>query len=453
MWNPFKTLRSKSKLAGDAAWMTFSNVGTQGFGLLHTIGMVTLLTITKFNLYILAIEAVSLAYQFLDVRVDESLIKLFTEYRTKGDYGRAKRMVQVAYAVNFIIAGIVFLIAFFVLPRIAYSWLTDATEETRLLFQSLIRIYAFAPLAGCVQPTSLGIIQALGKFRIYGWLIWLAAALRLAIPVTLALWGVKPAMVGFVVIIAACSSLVLPIALSLLRKNLPDTKAVPLGLDRKRVFIFNVHTMLSITVKGLTQRVPFLILGRFSAGGVTAFKLSCQLMGLLQSATGALGQVSFPRLAETWARNDRRAFGRLIGKVTLYAGAIAVPLAIAVALFAPMGIHIIDTLKEFKGSASDTPLVSEVMPLVYVMLPGSVVICLTLWLRPAALAMGKPVLSTCFNTLIAAIAVGGTWTLVRAYGAIGAAWAYSIMWTVGLGLFALTVLVLVARSCEKTEQE
>ena len=34
MWNPVDYFRNRSKLAGDAVWVTFANFGQRGFGLL-----------------------------------------------------------------------------------------------------------------------------------------------------------------------------------------------------------------------------------------------------------------------------------------------------------------------------------------------------------------------------------------------------------------------------------
>ena len=444
MWNPFAHLRKESKLASDAAWVTFSNFGGQAFGLAHTIGLVTLLSTEEYGLYRAVLGAIGFTFLFIDVRVDESLVKLFTEYRAHGNDGRAKRMVQVAFGVNFVVSAAVFLIAFFVLPLLVDAWAINASPAHRDLLRRLMRIFAFSTLAGCVQATSLGIIQTFKKFRLYSGLVWLGAILRFAGPVGLAFWGVEAAMWGYVLILAVCSAVMLPIALALLERHLPGVKATPLGEDRRRVISFNFQTWLSLTVKGLTQQAPVLILLRYTVAGVTHFQLACTVVAILQSATLALGKVSFPRLSELWARDDYRAFRRLIGKITLYAGIIAIALGIIMALLAPLGFQAIDALRVLKSRLTDAgapvPIGPDAAPLVYVMLPGSVVICLTLWLRPASLAMGKPVLSTVFNTLIGAIAVVATWLLARAYGPMGAAWAYSMMWIVGLTAFAVAVL-------------
>ena len=457
MWNPFAHFGKRSKLAGDAAWVTFSNFGAQGFGLAHTIGLVTLLSTDEYGLYRAVLGAIGFTFLFIDVRVDESLVKLFTEYRARGDEGRAKRMVQVAFGVNFVVSAVVFLIAFFVLPLLVDSWAANASPENRDLMRRLIRIFAFSLLVGCVQGTSLGIIQTFKKFRLYSGLVWLGAILRFVGPVGFAFWGVEAAMWGYVLILAICSGVMLPIALALLARNLPGVKAVPLGQDRRRVISFNVQTWLSLTVKGLTQQAPVLILVRYSVAGVTHFQIACTVVAILQSATLALGKVSFPRLSELWARNDFRAFRRLLGKITLYAGIIAIALGIIIALFAPLGFEAIDALRALKSRLTDgevpVPVGPVATPLVYIMLPGSLVICLTLWLRPASLAMGKPVLSTVFNTLIGAIAVVGTWLLARRYGATGAAWAYSMMWIVGLTLFAVAVLRRIPGEGAPTEAE
>ena len=454
MWNPVDYIRNRSKFAGDAVWVTFANFGQRGFGLLQTIGMVTLLSVGKYALFGLATAAISLVYSFVDVRVDEALIKLFAEYRTKGDHGRAKRMVQVAFVVNAIIACIVFVISFFVIPPIARWWFKDVTAADRPLLVDLIRIFAFVPLAGFAQGTCLGIMQALKEFRRYSALMWLSAFLRFAVPVGLAYWGVRAAMIGFVGVTLACSCVMLPFALAMLARYLDPTPAVPLGEDRKRVIHFNIQTMLSVTVKGLTQSAPLLILGHFSQPGVTYFKLASAVVSLMQSATQALGQVSFPNLSEHWARDHFGKFKRLIGKVTLAAAAVAVPTAIVLALVTPLGLDAINYLKAvIKGPSVGKVAIHDLVPLVYVMLPGSLVICLTLWLRPASLAMGRPVLSTIFNTLIGAIAVVGTWLLAKRYGAAGAAWTYTIMWSVGLGLYALTVLRCIPKATGLDQEE
>ena len=144
----------------------------------------------------------------------------------------------------------------------------------------------------------------------------------------------------------------------------------------------------------------------------------------LQAFSAPANLVIYPTLVELAHTNDWDMFVRLIKKSTKYVLVLLTACAYGVLFALPPVILL--WKKEFY----------EALPAVQVMLAAFIFEGAAFWLRPAAMALGKPVISTETNFIRVVVLVAGSCLLVPrcgSYGFVAQAWVLLAYVVISLG--------------------
>lgn len=262
----------------------------------------------------------------------------------------------------------------------------------------MLRFYAIALVFG-IGSTPLGILRTFDKFAVIAWLDPAAAVVRfglfaLAFAGGAGIWTYLTIIIGVLVgqrlVLAASACIVLQ------KKGFAKFLAEPLsGISRENEGMWGMIWSLNLTVllKKSTQEVDILAVGAFlgpAAAGI--YQIARRLGHALQKAGGTLQQVSFPHLAQLWARRDVPRFKTLVKQIELLTLTGALCAAIILVFFAEPIVRLVAG-EDYLGAA--TPLIIHALATL-ALLCGSA-------LRPALANMGlqaKVLMATAVSAII-----------------------------------------------------
>ncbi|MFQ5457119.1 MAG: lipopolysaccharide biosynthesis protein [Myxococcota bacterium] len=409
-WLPPGSFRAR--VIGNAGYVLGGDMMILGTGMVFTILAARVLGPAAYGLLQLSLTVVRFIDEFMDVRVEESVLRYVAGDLVRKDFPRAQAIVILGYLTDILLTAVSVTAIFLVAPWVArvFFHLEAGQEETATL---LMRLYAGILILKMMNGTSKTLLRVHERFRLLGFYRSMKGVGDLLFAGIGLFWGVTGVVCGFLASAAMTTILVQVFAWPLLRR-LGPWRPAPLWPEVRRIGAFVFQTNLSGYLKSLNRHADMLILGYFAPPEAAGYyRIAMSFSNLLGLFAAPLGYVVFPAMSRMHAMGDPAQLRRLIRRITGAMAVYSLPAGALMALFA-------GPILAFTVKADFLPA----LPACYALLGAFVVANLTIWTRPASLAIGRPGVSTLGNGLQAAVMLVAAIILVPRMQATGSAWAY-----------------------------
>jgi O-antigen/teichoic acid export membrane protein len=293
-------------------------------GFVGTVVALHLFSTRTFGLYALVLAATGFFQSFLDVTVEEALIKFGFRYTTREDWGRLRRLFVSAIAFK-LVGGLLAAAAIAGLAPLAHAILHKSGLETPLYVAALL------PLAQCVENVAGVALILRGRYDIRAFFLFTSMALRLTAIAVAAPHGLTATIVA-IVAAQAVATTVVSVAGWLAYRRFPRAETTPLGTERRGILAFVLQSSIASCVTSLTIPAATLVLGRVSTTRQVAwFRASLSPQQGFAALTSPARLILLTEQTRDWERGTREAVFRGIRRYTLAAvllTAVALPLLI-----------------------------------------------------------------------------------------------------------------------------
>jgi O-antigen/teichoic acid export membrane protein len=280
------------------------------FGFLTTVVATKVLGGSDYARYATVMATVGFFQLMLDLTVDEALIKYGFRYSATEDWGRLRRLFQLALGFKVVGGALGMAITLALAPLAGFVW------SGQRLFWPLV-IGAFVPLVRAPEGIGGGALMLRGRYDLRGVGFTVSMALRLAGTGVGALWGVAPAIAGLLAAQVMSSLVVGGAGLAAFRR-FPSQPTAPLGDHAREIRAFVVQSTVASSLTSLRG-----LLGTMLMGAVAPFRQAGYFRNA-QAPLTAFGAISSPArlmlLAEQTAdyeRGDRERVLRLLRRYIL----------------------------------------------------------------------------------------------------------------------------------------
>lgn len=414
-----------ARLIRNATWLVSGNALGSVFGFLQAVVLGRALGVEGYGLLAVVMALVTTVSQIVDVRMWETVTKFVGDDHERGDHGRARAMIKLAYLVD----GATGILAFG-LVLVLSPWLAERFLHHREA-ASEVSLYAGTLLVATVNDTSMALLRVFDRFR---WLTLdriVSSAVRfvaLAI-VALATHGLRPVLAAYVVVELARGMVLLALGLRAARAELTAPAPDHLGLVRSRIrefWHFTLNNSATALLALVTRQLDILILTLFHAPREVGLYRMAKNFGLLIfKLSDPFYHAIYPelvRLAATSALADLRRF-------------IAKSMRIVLAVLLPAGIVCILGADLVLRYAVGREFAAAAWPLRFIV-AGSLIHAAFLWARPLVLATGRPHWSTAAHVGGVVVLALGSLALVPGLGALGSAITFFLTSAVTVGIHA-----------------
>lgn len=410
-----------SRIFRRRAATAFGVYGAAVLGFLATVVAARELSKDDFARFALVFGTTTLLQTFVDLTIDEVVIKYGNRYAAREDWGRFHRLFRIGMLVKLLggAAGTVTVVgAAFLSPHL---WKTGGVEGA-LLIASLV------PLIQQPEGMAGAVLTLRNRYDLRAFALLWSMALRLTAVAVGAPHGLLPVFVGIVAAQVLATASVSYVAL-LAYRLYPQRAAEPLGDDRAAIRAFAVQSTIASGLASLRTSLPTVLVGVVARGPQVANFRAAQAP---QTAFLSLsGPARLVLLAEQTrdveqGRADRAhaLLHRYIGAATVIACVVTPPLWI----FMPSIVRAVYHAKYVPAAdAFRVMLLAAVLQFVF----G--------WTKSFPVSIGRPGLRTAGQALEIAALVPGVLVLGALYGATGAAGGVlagsvvlAVFWTVGL---------------------
>jgi O-antigen/teichoic acid export membrane protein len=236
----------------------FGVYGSAVLGFLATIVAAVELSKDDFARYALAFGTTALLQLFVDLTVDEVVIKYGNRYAAREDWGRFHRLFRIGMLVKMAggLGGTLAIVgAAFLSP---YIWQTGGVRGA-LLVASLVPVIQ--------QPEGMAgaVLTLRGRYDVRGaFLLW-AMALRLAAIWIGAHYGLLQVFIAIVVAQAVSTASISTVAWAIYRRY-PHAEPTPLGDDRAAVRAFAIQSTIASGLTSLRTSLPTVLVGVVAKG-------------------------------------------------------------------------------------------------------------------------------------------------------------------------------------------
>ena len=410
-----------SRILRRRAATAFGVYGAAILGFLATVVAARELSKDDFARFALAFGTTTLLQTFVDLTIDEVVIKYGNRYVAREDWGRFHRLFRVGMLVKLIggaVGTVAVVVAAFLSPLV---WKTSGVEGALLIASLIPLIQQPEGMAGAVLT-----LRSRYDLRAYA-LLW-SMALRLTAVSVGAPHGLLPLFVGLVAAQLVATASVSYVALLAYRRY-PQRPPEPLGDDRPAIRAFAVQSTIASGLASMRTSLPTVLVGIVAKGTQVANFRAAQAP---QTAFLSLsGPARLVLLAEQTrdvehGRPDRAhtLLRRYIGAATLIAAVVTPPLWI----FMPTIVRVVYHAKYLPATnAFRLMLLAAVLQFVF----G--------WTKTFPVSIGRPGMRSVGQALEIAVLVPGVLVLGALYGATGAAGGMlagsvvlAAFWTLGL---------------------
>ncbi|HWN81172.1 MAG TPA: oligosaccharide flippase family protein, partial [Candidatus Udaeobacter sp.] len=393
------------------------------FGFLQAVVLGRALGVEGYGLLAIVMALVTTVNQIVDVRMWETVTKFVGDDHERGDHGRARAMVKLAYLVD----GATGLLAFG-LVLVLSPWLAERFLHHREA-ASEVSLYAGTLLMATVNDTSMALLRVFDRFR---WLTFERVAssiVRFIVLATVALTthGLRPVLAAYVVVELGRGLVLLVLGLRSARTELVLPGPDHLALVRSRLGEFWHFTLNNSAVALLaliTRQLDILLLTLFHAPREVGLYRMAKNFGLLIfKLSDPFYHAIYPelvRLAATSALADLRRF-------------IARSMRIVLALLIPAGLVCILGADFILQYAVGREFAAAAWPLRFIV-AGAMIHAAFLWARPLVLATGRPHWSTAAHVGGVVVMALGSLALVPRLGALGSAITFFLTSAVTVGI-------------------
>ena len=301
----------------------FGIYGSAFLGVLASVVASRELTKLDFSRFALVFAVTGLLQLFLDVTVEEVVVKFGNRYIAREDWGRFHRLLRVAFVVK-MAGGALGTIAVVVAAGIApWIWTLGGVRDAML-------VAALIPFLQAPEGMGSAILLLRNRYDVRAWLLAWSMALRLAAVAIGAAFGLVPTFVG-IVIAQVVSTLTMAVIGIVGLRRFPEAAPSPnLGEDRPALRAFAVQSTVASGLASLRGLLPTVLVG------IVARPVDIGYFRIAQAPQTAFASLSAPVRLVLLAEQTRdveqgradRAFAflrRYIGG-TVVLGIVAVPL-------------------------------------------------------------------------------------------------------------------------------
>lgn len=410
-----------SRILRRRAATVFGVYGSAVLGFLSTVVAARELTKDDFARFALVFGTTTLLQVFVDLTIDEVVIKYGNRYVAREDWGRFHRLFRVGMLVKLAggtIGTAAVVGAAFLSPLI---WKTGGVRGA-LLIASLI------PLIQQPEGMAGAVLTLRNRYDLRGLALLWAMALRLAAVWIGAAHGLLALFVGLVVAQFVATATVSYVAFLGYRRY-PRHVPVPLGDDRSAIRAFALQSTLASGLTSVRTSLPTVLVGVVAKGSQVANFRAAQAPQTAFLSLSAPARLVL--LAEQTRDVERGRSDRAYALLRRYIGAATV---IACVVTPPAWIFM-PTLVRLVYHAQYVPASNAFR----VMLLVAVVQLVFGWTKSFPVSIGRPGMRTIGQALEIAALVPGVLVLGALYGATGAAGgvlagsvALAVFWTFGL---------------------
>lgn len=374
-----------------------------------------------FGLVILAMTSVNVIIEFIDARTGEALIRFMGSAVARGERDEALTFFIVGLGVDALVSAAAVLLALALVPPVVGG------HEQGAVLRQLVTIYLLAVPFALLQNTFESIFHTFKRFtlltalnignNLFALLLLLALATQGIAAVT---WGYVIAAVSLFVMQAAAGTLILV-------RQLRGARGQHYRAVWRQFWPFAFHTSAMGSLKAVASNMDVLLLGALRpVSEVTFYKLARSTVSLMALPVAPVSTVIYPLMNEAAARDDRQRVRYLIKRFMLYGAVISLATAL-------MFLVLIDELVFFIYGADYAP----VIPLVYILLIGTVLEIVMGWVRTVALIYSRPQLVTFSGFTAFVFRYSLALPLIYFMGAVGSAvgHTFGIIISVGVNIF------------------
>ena len=380
-------------------------------GMVFTILAARILGPAAYGLLQLSLTVVRFIDEFMDVRIEESIVRYLSDDLVRRDFPSAQACVLAGYLTDLLLTAISVTLIFAAAPWVARAFfhIEPAQEPQAIL---LMRLFTGVLVLKVLNGTSKTLLRVFERFRALGIYRSAKGVCDLLFAGIGLFWGTTGVVAGLLASAAVTTGLVQVFAWPTLR-NLGPFAPGPVWPQFRRMGGFVFQTNLSGYLKSFNKHADMLILGHFAPPEAAGFyRIAMSYSNLLGVAAAPLGYVIFPTMSRMHALGDPAQIRRLVRRITAAMTAYSLPAAAAMAWVAP-SLLALTVKRDFLPA----------LPAVYVLLGAFIVANVTIWTRPVTLAIGRPGLSTWANGLQSAVMVATAVVLVPWISFVGSAWA------------------------------
>ena len=391
--------------------------GATALGIAGTLVAANVLGITDFGRLALVLATVALFQLLLDLTSEEALVKYGFRYVEAQDWGRFRRLFEVAFTLksaSALVAGLLIC---------ALAPVSDALFGVDLTVPLIVA--SPLPLLYSFEGTAAAALLLRGRYDVRAFFLFVSMALRLVAIAIGAQHGVTETVVALVLAQLVATAVLSTMGfVALLR--FPRVSRVPLAQDRKEIVRFVLQSSLGTGIVSIRAWIAQILLGVVS---------TVDQVGLFRAAQApqqGLGSLSSPvRLilltdqTRQWERGRPEA---VLAGVRRYMRGAAALMVVAVPVFWLLMPWLFDLLLPDYGDAVDAARI--------VLLAGAIQLVYG-WSKSLPISIGRPNLRVVAHGIETVVLVPLLVVLGREWGATGAAFAvlastvvFAVVWTV-----------------------
>ena len=391
--------------------------GATALGIVGTIIAANVLGVTGFGRLALVLATVALFQLLLDLTSEEALVKYGFRYVERGDWGRLRRLFQLALSLKSASAVVAGLLIAAVAPLSDALFDTDLTEP--LLVASVL------PLLYSFEGTAASALLLRGRYDVRAFFLFVSMCARLVAIVVGTQYGVTETVVALVVAQVAATAALAVVGFQAFRR-FPREAPVPLGDDRREIVDFVVRSSIGTGIVSIRSWIAQVLLGVVSTvAQVGLFRAAQAPQQGLASLSSPVRLILLTDQTRHWERGRPEA---VLGGLRRYTLGAAALMAVAVPLFWWLMPALFELVLPDYTEAVDAARI--------ILLAGAVQLVYG-WSKSLPVTIGRPNLRIVAHGIETVVLVPLVVVLGREWGATGAAGAvlastivFAVVWTV-----------------------
>ena len=391
--------------------------GATALGIVGTIIAANVLGVTGFGRLALVLATVALFQLLLDLTSEEALVKYGFRYVERGDWGRLRRLFQLALSLKSASAVVAGLLIAAVAPLSDALFDIDLTEP--LLVASVL------PLRYSFEGTAASALLLRGRYDVRAFFLFVSMCARLVAIVVGTQYGVTETVVALVVAQVAATAALAVVGFQAFRR-FPREAPVPLGDDRREIVDFVVRSSIGTGIVSIRSWIAQVLLGVVSTvAQVGLFRAAQAPQQGLASLSSPVRLILLTDQTRHWERGRPEA---VLGGLRRYTLGAAALMAVAVPLFWWLMPALFELVLPDYTEAVDAARI--------ILLAGAVQLVYG-WSKSLPVTIGRPNLRIVAHGIETVVLVPLVVVLGREWGATGAAGAvlastivFAVVWTV-----------------------
>ncbi len=391
--------------------------GATALGIAGTLVAANVLGVKDFGQLALVLATVALFQLLLDLTSEEALVKYGFRYVEAEDWGRFRRLFELAFALksaSALVAGLLIC---------ALAPLSDALFDVDLTVPLLVA--SPLPLLYSFEGTAAAALLLRGRDDVRAFFLFVSMALRLVAIAIGAQYGVTETVVALVLAQLVATAVLSWMGLVALLR-FPRVARVPLAQDRKEIVRFVLQSSLGTGIVSVRAWIAQILLGVVSTvDQVGLFRAAQAPQQGLSSLSSPVRLILLTDQTRQWERGRPEA---VLAGVRRYMRGAAALMVVAVPVFWLLMPWLFDLLLPDYGDAVDAARV--------VLLAGAIQLVYG-WSKSLPISIGRPYLRVVAHGIETVVLVPLLVVLGREWGATGAAFAvlastvvFAVVWTV-----------------------